>query len=259
MRKTLAALGLMSSVLVCSQANAVIVNVAVTPLGLELGSPSIFNPATGTVSIQTFNSSATPLGKTGSYPTPFASFSGGGVIVKGASSGNYAPPWLGPVGFADPFRYLAVGGGQSETVLFGSEKTAFGLYWGSIDSYNTISFYNTAVSSSVPTYKLTGDQLTAAITSGPKLVDGGGQTGFKSNGFVSFSGPGLGFFNEVVLSSSSNAFEVADLEAFGPKSLGSPVPGVPETSTWAMMILGFLGVGFVAYRRKSNMMNFRIA
>jgi hypothetical protein len=28
-------------------------------------------------------------------------------------------------------------------------------------------------------------------------------------------------------------------------------PGVPEPATWAMMILGFLGVGFVAYRGKS--------
>jgi hypothetical protein len=27
---------------------------------------------------------------------------------------------------------------------------------------------------------------------------------------------------------------------------------VPEASTWAMMILGFMGVGFMAYRRKSN-------
>jgi phospholipase/lecithinase/hemolysin len=27
---------------------------------------------------------------------------------------------------------------------------------------------------------------------------------------------------------------------------------VPETSTWAMMILGFAGVGFIAYRRKSK-------
>lgn len=26
----------------------------------------------------------------------------------------------------------------------------------------------------------------------------------------------------------------------------------PEPSTWAMMILGFLGVGFMAYRRKQN-------
>jgi len=27
---------------------------------------------------------------------------------------------------------------------------------------------------------------------------------------------------------------------------------VPEPSTWAMMILGFAGVGFMAYRRKSK-------
>ena len=27
--------------------------------------------------------------------------------------------------------------------------------------------------------------------------------------------------------------------------------GVPEASTWAMSLLGFAGVGFVAYRRKS--------
>ena len=30
------------------------------------------------------------------------------------------------------------------------------------------------------------------------------------------------------------------------------VSAVPEPSTWAMMILGFLGVGFMAHRRKSN-------
>jgi hypothetical protein len=30
------------------------------------------------------------------------------------------------------------------------------------------------------------------------------------------------------------------------------VAAVPEPSTWAMMILGFAGVGFMAYRRKSN-------
>jgi hypothetical protein len=30
------------------------------------------------------------------------------------------------------------------------------------------------------------------------------------------------------------------------------VSAVPEPSTWAMMILGFLGLGFVAYRRKNG-------
>jgi hypothetical protein len=33
---------------------------------------------------------------------------------------------------------------------------------------------------------------------------------------------------------------------------------VPETSTWAMMILGFFGVGFMAYRRK-NQSSLRLA
>jgi hypothetical protein len=28
---------------------------------------------------------------------------------------------------------------------------------------------------------------------------------------------------------------------------------VPEPSTWAMMILGFAGVGFTAYRKKNKM------
>jgi hypothetical protein len=32
------------------------------------------------------------------------------------------------------------------------------------------------------------------------------------------------------------------------------VGAVPEPSTWAMMILGFAGIGFIAYRRKQTMM-----
>jgi hypothetical protein len=32
------------------------------------------------------------------------------------------------------------------------------------------------------------------------------------------------------------------------------IAAVPEPSTWAMMILGFAGIGFVAYRRKSKPM-----
>lgn len=36
--------------------------------------------------------------------------------------------------------------------------------------------------------------------------------------------------------------------------LPPPVPGVPEASTWAMMILGFAGVGFVTYRRRKHSM-----
>jgi hypothetical protein len=37
------------------------------------------------------------------------------------------------------------------------------------------------------------------------------------------------------------------------------VAAVPEASTWAMMILGFFGVGFMAYRRKSSASAMRVA
>ena len=38
-----------------------------------------------------------------------------------------------------------------------------------------------------------------------------------------------------------------------------PAPAVPEPSTWAMMILGFAGIGFLAYRRKQNGPQLRLA
>jgi choice-of-anchor C domain-containing protein len=39
---------------------------------------------------------------------------------------------------------------------------------------------------------------------------------------------------------------------YGPALDNVAVTAVPEASTWAMMILGFAGVGFMAYRRKSQ-------
>ena len=50
-------------------------------------------------------------------------------------------------------------------------------------------------------------------------------------------------------------------------SLGDPnitgtitlTAGVPEPSTWAMMVLGFAGVGFMTYRRKQNALAFSVA
>lgn len=44
----------------------------------------------------------------------------------------------------------------------------------------------------------------------------------------------------------------SDNPYYGPVIGDVSISAVPEPSTWAMMILGFLGVGFVAYRRKSG-------
>jgi hypothetical protein len=42
-------------------------------------------------------------------------------------------------------------------------------------------------------------------------------------------------------------------------SVSETVSAVPEPATWAMMILGFLGVGFMAYRRKQSGAAFTVA
>ena len=41
--------------------------------------------------------------------------------------------------------------------------------------------------------------------------------------------------------------------AAGHMPIADAVSAVPEPSTWAMMILGFAGIGFMAYRRKNAM------
>ena len=57
--------------------------------------------------------------------------------------------------------------------------------------------------------------------------------------------------------SGNDIFETGPGVGFGVGTLA--VSAVPEPSTWAMMILGFIGVGFVAYRRKHNGPSLRLA
>ena len=59
------------------------------------------------------------------------------------SSSVTAAPFVGPLpGSQDTTNYLSIGGNGTETITFASEKNTFGLYWGSLDSYNTIKFYD---------------------------------------------------------------------------------------------------------------------
>jgi PEP-CTERM motif len=42
------------------------------------------------------------------------------------------------------------------------------------------------------------------------------------------------------------------INGFGAFVIGGVVEAVPEPSTWAMMLIGFAGLGFVGYRTKSR-------
>jgi hypothetical protein len=41
-----------------------------------------------------------------------------------------------------------------------------------------------------------------------------------------------------------------DMFTLSPQTINVTVSGVPEPSTWAMLLIGFAGVGFLAYRRR---------
>jgi len=79
----------------------------------------------------------------------------------------------------------------------------------------------------------TNDQIVIGASGLPTTIDTTGVSGGSALAYVN----GLNY--------------VADIG--GVFSFGTiAVTAVPETSTWAMIVLGFAGIGFLAYRRKSQ-------
>ena len=54
-------------------------------------------------------------------------------------------------------------------------------------------------------------------------------------------------------------FPFSDFNYFDQTFVFTVASAVPEPSTWAMMILGFFGVGFMAYRRRNQSLSLRLA
>ncbi len=144
--------------------------------------------------------------------------SGNAEIVNGSSSVT-AAPFFGPLpGSQDTTNYLSIGAGGTETITFTSEKSTFGLYWGSLNSFNTIKFYD-------------GTTLVASYSGADiiPLFPNGNQGSFASNGYVEFSG--LHSFDKVVLGTgNSNAFEIDNISA-GSAPLAHTTLGAPITGT----------------------------
>ena len=148
--------------------------------------------------------------------------SGSADTEKGSVQGQYAVP----LGMGNT-TYMSVFGGGVEQVIFGTARTSLSIYWGSIDPGNTVSI-------TIAGYTLTGADLQSMFGA----TADGSHTSPTSNELVTISG--LGSFTTATFSSSNNSFEF---------SIGS---GVPETSTWAMMALGFAGLGYLAFRRNTK-------
>jgi hypothetical protein len=154
----------------------------------------------------------------------YATCSGDYEIVIGSVSGYYAQP------AGTDTEYLTVPNPKvsgSATFTLGAESDYFGLFWGSVDAYNSISFF------------LGGDLISSY--SGTDLVGAtfanGNQVSLNSNRYINFFF-GSDKFDTVTLTSTSRAFE-SDNHAY--RNLST----VPEPSALLLMLGGLLGlIGF---------------
>jgi hypothetical protein len=151
--------------------------------------------------------------------------SGSAATAKGTTSGVSAAP-LGMGTGPDGTTYMSVEGGGVELATWATPQTSLNIYWGSIDGNSNLNTLGITIDG----YTLTGADLISLGAMGA-----GDQSAPADNQWVRITG--LGEFTQVAFSSTANAFEF---------SLGSPVP---EPSTWAMMGLGFAGLGLMGWRK----------
>jgi hypothetical protein len=169
-----------------------------------------------------------------------ASFSTTGVVQL--VTGNLTNHYLEPLN--DLSRYLAIATNNSSgsVTISGLNITYGGLYWGSVDRYNSLELFLS--DGSTKTYG--GCDIVGCLP---------GQVNTGKDVYVNFNVLG-GDITKVIMSSGFAAFEA---DNFAVVNQTSSVKPVPEASTWAMMIIGFIGVGFLAYRRKSKTYSLRLA
>jgi hypothetical protein len=190
----------------------------------------VYSGATANFSEEGVSFNAAPLGPL-SVPyneldLTFSTASPAAVHILNTTSG------IGALPFGDTTNYLSVlANGVVSVTIAGAPVNQLSFFWGSVDTGNVITFND-------------GSTFTGASLF--DLTPSGCQQSVECNRFVTFTG----LISSFTLSSSNNSFE-AD-------SFTTQVRGVPEPSTWAMMILGFMGVGFMAYRRNGRS-TFRLA
>lgn len=170
------------------------------------------------------------------------SFTGDAKIVSGSVEGQYAAPYLSGDngnGFApdgsnqangqDATRYVTSGKTPSTAkIAFTTDQQFFGLLWGSVDDYNTLTFYN-ALNEEVG--KLTGAQVINLPT---------GNQGEQGTVYVNIN---VDPFRYVVASSTNYAFEF-DNVSYKETPLSVPDGG----TTLALLGLGLTGMGLLRRR-----------
>jgi hypothetical protein len=168
--------------------------------------------------------------------------------VSGSVPDIYAAPYLsggnglgfGPSGStqsngADGTTYMTAGQDGSVTLQFPTLETYLGILWGSVDGYNSLSFYN-------------GATLIGTFTGSDVLASPNGDQGVSGTAYVNISATGGSAFDRVVATSGLNAFEFDDVSFNLTVSTFAADDPVPEPVGVALFGTGLLALGFVRRR-----------
>lgn len=209
-----------NSISILAGAFALVFSGAASAVVITASDPGVTTTSVAGATVIDFNGISDPA-------CPYSSCAGDYEYVTGSVNGQYAEP----AGIDS--QYLTVPNpNQSGSAVFelGTSANYFGLFWGSIDSYNTISFLIDGVYQD-----FTGTDV-ASIIPGPADGD---QTSSQTNRYINFNF-GSEFFTAVKFASNGFAFE-SDNHAYAK---------VPEPGTLALFSLGLAGLAYTR-RRKS--------
>ena len=161
--------------------------------------------------------------------------SGSAVLTTGSIANVSAAPAFSAT-TRDTTQYLSVRRAQSATLETPFLKS-ISFYVGSLDAFNRFTFHLADGTTKV----FTGGALAAL----PGTDANGSQTGFTTNGRLTFSFDSN--IDSVEFASGNNALEISDI--------GTALALVPEPASWAIMILGFGGVGGMARLRRRTLVH----